>query len=1194
MSSSNRVSAAYLFFGLALAALTLFGCAGNGDDPLPTGPGSYGSITGTLTASSTVAAVRGIDASVLAATNFTNTLVYLEKDRTISTHPNANGVFTLSPVTFERHNVVAQLTGSNNIQYKIRSGDLDVTTSLPARQTGVLEVKPATRRVRIRVGDAAGSIISTATLSVWGEPFTPVIGNPGYYDSPVLPADETATVTVTVSGRSTVAIPAQFISTETPILETTIPPAGSTNMPPIVTLTPDRLQVVNGGTIAFTATARDPEGSMLSYNWSATAGSIATSSDVRAVWTAPASGNGNTTVTFIAADPSGLIGRVTLTVAYGVSGTQNANPLVEILSDSTTMIKTTPYTLVASATDPDGSSAALTYAWSATNGNFGTTATKQTSWTTPNVTTDTSVTVTVRVTDERGGSTTVSRTFTVIPYGTLTPSAAITAPARNEVMSGGSIQFVGTVRLSNGATLAPAAYAWYLQPAGGSMTGIATATNNFTSLVTTPGSYTAWLMATTTEGLGTTASVPFRINAEPTGLSIAVSPNKTSFLASEAVSFSGSATDPEGQALIYTWFDYSQMYNATSTFGSSNAVANYKDFAPGSHIITLLASDTFGATAATSLTIAVATNTAPVVTMVNPSTTWYALGTPVPFSGYAKDTETAGGFVASTSLSWTCSDPSRFDQLATTSFTHVFTSVGTHVITLQASDTLLAMASVSRSIYINATPTIVMNDADNPASGARYDVGASFTLKAELRDDDNAEPLKIEWYDQNSGTKLAGTTLTGVGPKTHTLTTFLNEHGHHVIEARVIDSCGVKAIATHSLLINTLATPGLTIDYPQYATAPGNIPVLLASAGTQINLAAWASDLETGGLLADSAITCALTPPVGGAIFYNPGQVNLPQFLNPGRYQLMVSTVDTYGGQNAATFTFVVWSARTYLSNGALDTQLSSPTALLLDGDSYYIADHGNSKVKKFSSSFALESAIGGLGSDPGSFTSLVGITKTGGKLYTLEALPGISARIQVWNGTATESNYGAFGTGTVGSALYTNPMSLTSNDTYLFLSDTGVHRLQQLNLASGVADQIMPSTDTAPGNDPVHFDTPLGIRSIESKIYVADYGNSRISVRDPSTLNYVGSWNASSPIDIAKFNKDYFLTIDRSNSQLQFWNTSGGWQMNAGSSGSALGSFDTPVSVVVNGTSIVILENGSGSLQARVHVITLPSDSPW
>jgi len=322
--------------------------------------------------------------------------------------------------------------------------------------------------------------------------------------------------------------------------------------------------------------------------------------------------------------------------------------------------------------------------------------------------------------------------------------------------------------------------------------------------------------------------------------------------------------------------------------------------------------------------------------------------------------------------------------------------------------------------------------------------------------------------------------------------------------------------------------------------------------------------------------------------------VNLPQFLNPGRYQLMVSAVDTYGGQSAATFTFVVWSARTYLSDGALDTQLSSPTALLLDGGSYYIADHGNSKVKKFSSSFVLESAIGGLGSDPGSFTSLVGITKAGGKLYTLEALPGVSARIQVWNGTATESNYGAFGIGTVGSALYTNPMSLTSNDTYLFLSDTGVHRLQQLNLASGVADQIMPPTDTSPGNDTLHFNTPLGIRSIDSKIYVADYGNSRISVRDPSTLNYVGSWNASSPIDIAKLGNDYFLTIDRSNSQLQFWNTFGGWQMNAGSSGSALGSFDTPVSVVVNGTNIVILENGSGSHQARVHVITLPSGSPW
>ncbi len=1202
MSIQRRISGIHLFLGVLLAALTVFGCSGSGDDPLPIGPGSYGSISGTLTASSTIASARDVEASILAATNFANTLVYLEKYPQIATHPSSSGIFTLSPVTYERHNVIARLTGTTGAIYKVRSSNIDVSTSQPAKQVGSLEVRRADRKVKVRVSDSTGGTISTATVSVWGELFTPVTGLPGYYESPVLPADEAATVTVAVSGRTTIELPAQFVSTTPPVLETTVPPAGSTNAPPVVALSADKLQVSNSATITFTATARDPENSTLRYHWEASSGSIATSSDVRAIWTAPVSGNGDTAVTFIASDSSGLYARVTLTVSYGVSASQNQKPVVAILADSSTMIKNTAYTLTASATDPDGAASGLSYAWRTTNGTLSSSNAKETVWTTPTVNSDTSVTVTVTVTDEKSGSTEVSRTFTVIPYGTRIPTASITKPTENQVLAAGAVQFIGTVRLSDGSGLSTDYYHWYVQPIGGSPSEVASQTGNFTRIMNTPGSYTAWLMATTTEGLGTSASMPFRINTAPQSVSITVFPDQSSFAASTTITLSGGATDPENQALSYAWFDYSHMLNATTTLSTSQTVPNYRNFAPGNHTITLVVGDTFNASTPAYISFSIATNTAPapVITAPLSTKTWCFTGEPVTFAGYATDLETADGFVASTSLSWTSDPNTPFPMLGTTTFTTSFTQaqVGTHVITLQASDTLLASATVSRSIYVNATPTVQMKDVDNPASGTRVNNGGTFTLKAEIADADNNEPVTIEWYDENTGVRLNSSSLTGPYPKTHTLTSSLTLSDNHVIQARVIDSCGITAIATRSLLINTLATPGMTINYPQYATAPGNIPVLLASVATQIDLNAWATDFEAGGgQLSAGHISCTLTGPGINTPFAS-GTVSLPLNLDPGKYQVMVGVLDDSGSYNAATFTFVVWSVRTYLGYGAGNSQLSSPSTILLDGSSYFITDSGNSMLKKFTSAaFTPEASVGGLGSDPGSFTSLVGIAKdSSGKFYTLEGLPSMAfSRIQVWSsGLATESNYGSFGVGGLDLARYSSPAAMTIVGTDLFLCDTGAHRIQRLNLASGVANMLIPTSGTAPGNDSTHFNTPMGIRYFNPALFVADYNNDRIVKRNVPSLGYSSEWPASNPVDIAQFNS-YYITVNMDGDQIQFWNSSGGWEMNAGSDGAGLGQFDTPVSVVVNGQNLVVLERGTARNQARVHVFTLPAgSSPW
>lgn len=1193
MGSRHRVSGVYIFFGILLAALAIFGCSGNGDDALVTGPGNYGSISGTVQAPAGGGAVRTVETSVLSAVNLANSYVFLEKYPQIATYANSAGNFTLSPVTFERHNVVVRLTGSDSKQYKVRSFNVDVSSSQPAKETGSLQVKFANRRVRVRVSDAGTSMISTATLTVWGETFT-YIGN-GEYESPVLPADETATITVNVAGRTEIEIPAQFVSTTPPVLETTVPPAGSTNTPPTVTLAADKLLVNNSGTIIFTATARDPENTAMVYQWETSSGSIATTSTgLQATWTAPSSGTGSATITFKAMDAAGLFARATLTVTC--TAVANQKPLVGIIADSATLMSGTSYALTASATDPDGNSSALSYLWSlpADSGSLSTTTQNITDWTTPVVTATTSVIVTVTVTDEAGESTVQTRSFSILPEAP-TPTAAISKPTTNQTFAAGNVQFVGQVRLSNNSVLPASYYHWNLQIPDGSTSEVAAQTSNFTLGLTPPGSYIVWLTATSPEGLGCSISVPFKINTPPQSVAIAISPNQASFIASAAVSFTGSATDPDGQTLSYAWHDYSQTRNATTTFATTQNVSSYRDFTPGNHTITLRVTDTLAASTSTSVNISIAANTSPAPVLANPPSakTWYFINETVPFSGYATDAETDGGYVATESLSWEIVGPStNLTPSATSAFSLAFENAGTYTIKLNAIDTQLATATIQRSLYINATPSVTIGET--PASGTRYDNSAPFTLTADISDADAGESLSITWIDINTGVQLGNATLTGPWPKTHTLTSSLALSDNHDIIAMVTDSCGTMAVATRSLLINTLPAPGVTIDYPQYATAPGNIPVLLASPASQIDINVWATDSEAGGLLADSHIACAITNQAGAVTTYASGVVSLPLFLSPGRYQLMVGALDENGSYHAATSTFVVWNVSTYLSYGTSDTQLSSPTTLLWDGGSYYITDSGNSKLKKFTTNFGLESALGGPGNAPGSFTALLGVTSTGGKLYTLEGMPSLFSRIQVWSSLATESNYGTYGvTGGTGTATYYDPVALTANEGSLFLSEKGANRIQKLDLASGIASIVMPPSGTSPGSDMTHFNMPLGIRHIDSSIYVADYNNDRIVIRN-TDLNYSNAWGASNPVDIANLG-NYFISVDKTGSRLQFLTNSGVWQMDAGSDGSALGQFDTPASIVVNGDKVLVLENGSIRNQARVHVFTLPSSSsPW
>lgn len=1186
MVSRHRISGVYIFFGILLAALAIFGCSGSGDDPLVTGPGNYGTITGSITASSTIAAIRTTEGSILASTNFSSAIVFLESDPSKSSHPDSSGNFSISQVPFGQHNVIASLTSSAGTVYKTRFSGITVSSNQTA-QAHSKAVSRADRRIKIRLKDTQSNLISNAILKVWGDEFT---YENGEYISPPMPEDAVATVTVVATGRTTVEVPAQFTSAELQTFETVLPPTGSTNLSPTVTLAASSLLVSNGSTITFTATAKDPENGAMTYQWEASSGSLSTTtSGLQATWTAPSSGTGSSTVTFKATDAGGLFARTTLTVSY--MPVANQKPVVDIVADSSTLTGGIAYALVATATYPDGSIPAVTYLWSVPSGSLSNTTQSITDWTTPTVTATTSVIVSLTVTDTAGESTTKTRSFNVIP-APATPTAQISKPAANAILPAGSVLFSGNVKLPNGGTLPADYYQWHLKHQSGSLYAIASM-NSFSLSLMATGSYLATLTATSSEGLVSSTSVAFKINAPPESLAITVKPSQTTFAASASIIFEGSASDPDdGQTLSYAWEDYSHIRNATSTLPSGKTIS-FADFVPGSHTITLRVSDSLmvdgvphPASATTSVIVGIATNTEPTPTITSPAaaTKWYFVNTPVPFAGNAADLETAGGYVASTSQSWSITGPNNYanDLTATTSFTLAFTEPGTYTIELTASDTLDAESSVQRTLYINATPAVsIAFDPDN----ARFSRGEQFTLTANVDESGTNDDLTIQWWDQPANIMFKSDTVTG---STYSYQYATTTSGIHQIEARIIDSCGVATSTIRSILINDLPIPGITINFPQYATAPDNIPILLATS-SPITISYWATDSEKLGLLTSSQVTCHLTSAkVNGTsidTIFSASNPIAPLTLDPGRYTMAVEATDDHSCIASQSFEFIVWKSTTYLESAAGDAKLASPTSMVFSGNKFYIADWGNSKLKIFSDFTSTPQIIGGPGATPGSFTSLVGVSVSGTKVFTLEMVPDTSARIQVWNNLATESNYGSYGlSGGEGTAIYNNPGALAYYGSSLYLSETEGNRIKKLDPNTGLATKL----DTYYGTSN-QFNLPTGIRLLNtSLLFVADTENDRV-VKLDANLNPNGIWEASAPVDITEFS-NYYITVDKSGNKLQIWDTLGKLQSTVGSSGSGFGQFKGPSAAVMNGNNLVVLEHDS----SRIQIFTLPTNSPW
>ena len=750
MAFLRRPAVWWCLVPVLFAAILFYGCGGGGTGDDPIGPNTLSAhITGKVTAGGIVSSIGTIDPSIMAQVGgIASADVYLESMPTqYRTKTKTDGSFDLTPVPYGSHRLIAYYTSSTGKIYKIRSSGY-VTVSESALNVSVndLPVQMATGTAHGQLIDKNGAPIPNAELHLWGDTF--YTNSQGYFVTPVMPPVATE-IETKATGFQSITLPVTFGSPNPPTVVTTVPATGDTNRPPMVTLSASKNQVAANETINLTASATDPEGDTIKYFWDKTTGNLATQgSDLYAAWTAP-SGNGTATISITASDSKGLYAKFSLDITYGSGGpASNSYPIVDIVATATTLSQNTTVTLTASATDFDGD--ALAYAWSVASGSLSSTTSRVVSWTAPSVTATTTVAVSVQVTDGRGGSGLDSVSFTIasgpVAPANNPPVVAISMPASDSLALPGRIEFKGSGNdIEDAGNLAPSPstlYQWDLQPLAGPTFTIATGTDDFYFHIPFAGTYSITLTVLDSGGATGTASISFRINATPTVSITSPLPNKV-FLASSAISFTGTATDIEDGALVASgvviwWLD------GTASITTGVTSFTYSEIPQGTHTIALQGIDIMGVQKTATLPLFI--NIAPSLSLVSPATgTTVASGQAVSFVASASDFE--NGVFNATGVAWAIQGSTTVWVGA--SFTKVLPPGATYTITLSASDSYGAQpATITFTLGANGNPFVSLLEPAlaNGSASFLYQYPATFTALASDTEDNPLPSNAITWY----------------------------------------------------------------------------------------------------------------------------------------------------------------------------------------------------------------------------------------------------------------------------------------------------------------------------------------------------------------------------------------------------------------------------------------------------------------
>ncbi|NCB40947.1 MAG: hypothetical protein EOM80_19500, partial [Erysipelotrichia bacterium] len=260
------------------------------------------------------------------------------------------------------------------------------------------------------------------------------------FESPLMPPGATAEFKIISGGYQNIDFklpPIIFdfeLNDNPPFIETTIPSFSDLNndrdLPPDAILQADKLRIESGETVTFTATASDPEGKQLVFNWIKPNGApdlnIALN-NLTATWVAPAK-TGIATFSFKATDPEGLetIRSVVIAVNAGLQRPIDMLPIDFEIPDVPIIVGLTAGTYNSAQTFTlSGIEAGATAEYSLDNGQTWQTYTSQVNINLPGVGQSINLVIIVRQTDAANNTSPNSESIAVTINGP-TPAYRVT------------------------------------------------------------------------------------------------------------------------------------------------------------------------------------------------------------------------------------------------------------------------------------------------------------------------------------------------------------------------------------------------------------------------------------------------------------------------------------------------------------------------------------------------------------------------------------------------------------------------------------------------------------------------------------------------------------------------------------------------------------------------------------------------
>ena len=324
-------------------------------------------------------------------------------------------------------------------------------------------------------------------------------------------------------------------------------PVSVQNRSPIITsLTATPTTVMSGGSSTLQCIASDPDGDPFTYTWTWTGGSIADNGST-VTWTAPTGFIGTYTIMVTVSDDKG--GTASRSVTVTATDGNSIPQISDLFAGLTTVVPGGNTGIQCIANDSDGDS--LTYTWTSTGGSITGTG-SIVGWTAPAV--SGAYTISVTVSDGKGG--TASRSVTVTATDTSNQNPVITSLTANPttVMSGGSSTLQCIASDPDGD---PLSYSWKASKGSCGEFGIPLEWNAGT------GSTATWIASSTggtycirvtvSDGQGGTATKHINIAANSNPTISSLLPNPTMVAPSGSVTFTCTASDPDGDTLSYMW-----------------------------------------------------------------------------------------------------------------------------------------------------------------------------------------------------------------------------------------------------------------------------------------------------------------------------------------------------------------------------------------------------------------------------------------------------------------------------------------------------------------------------------------------------------------------------------------------------------------------------------------------------------------